>query len=126
MTFERDFLDWMTRTVVIQPLASSSTDGYGARTFTSTSGLAATSCRIERRTTLVRLLDGREVTSSTVVICPPFAGGSSSSGGLIAPTVSSKITLPTGLLVSGSSQPPILAVEPHDDENGLHHWEIFL
>lgn len=126
MTFERDFLDWMTREVVIQPLSSLSTDGYGVRTYTSTSGLVATKCRIERKTTLVRLIDGREVTSTTVLICPPFAGNTSSSGGLIAPTVSSRITLPTGILVSGSSQPPILAVEPHDDESGIHHWEIYL
>ena len=126
MTFERDFLDWMTRTVLIQPFSALTTDGYGGRAFTSTSGLTDTKCRIERKTTLLRLIDGREVTSSTVVICPPFSGNSSSSGGLITPTVSSKITLPTGILVSGSSQPPILAVEPHDDENGIHHWEIFL
>lgn len=120
MSFERDFLAWMNQTVTYNAYTGLSTDGYSARTYSTDSRSIA--ARIEMVRRIVKGAEGRDAVSNTTVLTPPYDTSSCS----LAITVADKITLPSGFLASGSSTNPIIFVEPHYDEDGLHHFEVLL
>lgn len=111
----------MPQTVTLRKFGALSTDGFGARTASTTYSVRA---RVEQERHLVRDVTGREVVSSTTVYLAPY----DSSTGQVAITVdvSDRVVLPSGFLVAGSSAPPIMAVERLQDDGGDHHIAVRL
>ena len=121
MSFELEYEDWFYNSVTLQRFSGLSTDGYGARTYSTAQTVRA---RVEQVRRLVRDNEGKEVVSNTTVYIPPY--DASTSAPSITVSASDKITLPSGYLSAGSSQPPIISVERCDDEEVTHHFEVFL
>jgi len=107
MSFSTALLALMPSTMVVYGLSSWSTDGYGEPVF-STSGTSYR-CHVMNKQTMVRTLQGDEQVSDMQVWVRTTA--------TFDPT--SKLT------VSGSTVGPILALEHHYDEDGLHHTKVF-
>jgi len=102
MSFDSNFLALMPSTVLVQDLASLSTDGYGVPTYTT-----GTSYRghVMQKPTMVKTIDGTEELAQTAVWI--------NSTSTFSPYA--KIS------VAGSTVGPLLAVQHHYDEDGLHH-----
>jgi hypothetical protein len=119
MTYDRDFNDFLTTTVIYAAHASMSLSG--AQTFSTAS--ITVPARIEQETKLVRDTYGKEVVSMTQVFLRP----TSSTGSTFTPTIKDQITLPSGYV---PATPPIINVRRHNDVasegGGTHHWEIHL
>jgi len=110
MSFEDAFLDMMPHTVTVAPVTSR--DKFGTRTYGAAVSYPARVVEEQRRITT---LDGVEgMSSHTVWIAPHTSSGIPNLG------PESLITLPDG------STPPILRVEVYPDEEGDHHWKIYL
>lgn len=75
--------------------------------------------RVEAYGKLVKDNSGREVMSGTRLLLRPAAAD----GSAIAPKVGDKFTLPAGY---DPQAPPVISVRRENDEQGLHHWEIYL
>lgn len=120
MSFEAEFKKFMPQTLTVEPFSSYSTDGLGTRTYSSS---LTFKCRIEERPRVVRGVDGRERVASATVYCSPVTV-SSSGGYPIKPD--DRVTLPSGFLVTGSSQPPVLYVERQQDASTDHHQVVYL
>ena len=119
MSFESEFAEFMPNTVTLEPFSTLSTDGRGSRTYGTSVSFKA---RIEQRRRLVRDNQGREVMSQTTVYVPP----TTTAGAAVTVNVSDRLTLPSGFLVAGSSQPPMIWVERQQDETGNHHYAMYL
>ena len=125
MTLDKDFLDLMPNTITWEAFSSLSTDGYGAKTYAAGQSLR---CRIQQTRRLVRGLDGQEIVSTTTLYAPP----TSTTSGAVVVNPYDRITLPSGFLVAGSSQPPIISVYRGQDEtagggaSSDHHIEVYL
>jgi len=121
MTLDPQFRDWMLKTVSVQNVNSLSTDGYGTRSF----GTAFNwQCRIEQISNLITGKDGKEVKSTATLYGPPYDATTSQGTITIGPTA--KITLPSGVLIAGTSQPPVLNVEEHPDDTGIMYYAVYL
>ena len=115
MGYDREMDDLLTTTVTYQAHASMALSG--AQTF-STASLTV-KARIEHETRLVRDNVGNQVVSMGSVFLKP----TSTTGSTYIPTIKDKITLPSGY---SPQTPPIINVLRHNDDSGLHHWEIVI
>ena len=124
MGFDRDLLDLMPSTISVNALSTYSTDGYGVRTYSTTT--VSVRAHIEFKRQLVKDLTGRDVMSTTMVYTPPY----DTSTGQTAVTInaSDKITLPTAYTMASTvaATPPIINVERLDDESGHYATVIYL
>jgi hypothetical protein len=103
-----DFLDFMPETIIITALLSTSVSGqptYDVANPVSYSG------RIEMGNHIVKDKNGRDVTARGTIYL----------GTLVAPPLTSKVTLPAG---STPVDPPMIVSSVVDDESGPHHVEI--
>jgi len=125
MSFDHGFLGMMPQSITYQAYSAISTDGYGAPTWTSTSGAKTVSCRIQAVRKDIRSTATREIVTTTfkVLMAPWSTSGTSDT---ITVTPLDKITLPSGFQVAGSCQPPIVQAYPVQDESGHHHNEVWL
>ena len=105
MSFDSNFLTLMPSTAKVQELASLSTDGYGVPVYGSTLTFR---CHVMQKPTMVKTIDGTEELAHTVVWM--------NSTSTFSPYA--KIT------VNGSTVGPVLAVQHHYDEDGLHHTKV--
>jgi hypothetical protein len=122
VSFERDFLAFMPFTLTYQAYSGISTDGYGARTYST--GTKSVRCRIEPHRQIVKDVQSREVTTSFRISTAPYSTVSSTD--TVTITALDKITLPTGFLVAGSCSPQIISAYLCQDEAGLHHNEVVI
>lgn len=109
MSWEREFLDLMPSSVTVAHLASRSVTG----TVTYTTTASTYRARIVQKQHQVRDSQGNTVMAAAVMWI--------ASTGTINAT--DRIRIPAG---SGSTAPPILAVESFPDEDGTHHYKIHL
>jgi len=103
---ENELLDLMPSTVKVAPWQAYAGAGFAAPQF----GADVTyQCRISMRDEYVRSKDGREIVARGKVFIPvttnPF-------------TTKDRITMPTAYT---PANPPILDVQPEQDELGIHH-----
>ena len=110
MAFEDEFRNMMAATVTVETVSSE--DEYGARTFNSAITYDA---RVVEKLQSVVNFEGHEQVSTHVVYIAPHA-----SSGIPAVESNSQITLPDG------TTPPILRVEVYPDDDGDHHFAVFL
>ena len=115
------FLDFMPYTLTIQPVTGLSTDGYGARKFGTS---YSWQCRIEQDSKLYVTKDGREARCNAILYGPPYDASTGRTTIVINQT--DQITMPTGLLIAGSSRPPIVNVSQHADDRGTMYFEVIL
>lgn len=101
-----EYLDFMTDTITIEPLASR--DDYGAPTYGP--GIDYP-CRIDGATKQRVSIEGveRSINAMIYILGNPIIG----------PT--DRLTLPSTFV---PQQPPILRVNPFTDESGPHHTEV--
>ena len=121
MVLDPQFLDWMPYTLTVQPVSGLSTDAYAARTFGTP---YLWKCRIEHESRLYTTKDGREVRCNATLFGPPYDASTGKVSIIIHPT--DKLTLPAGLLIAGSSQPPIITVMQEADDTGTMYFEVIL
>jgi hypothetical protein len=114
MTLEAELEELMAEIVTLEAPAALS----GAASASYAAG-KPWKARIEHRQKRVYNREGQEVTSSTQVYMPPQP----IDGSPVAPTIDFRVTLPAGY---APTQPPILSVERHNDDQGLHHWVLNL
>ena len=114
-----EFLDMMPQTVTWEASSALSSDGYGAVSYST--GLSIRG-RVEQKRRLVRDSGGREVVSTSTV----YLDCVTTSSGSVVMNAYDRLTLPSGFLVAGSSQPPIISVARQQDEAGDHHIEVYL
>lgn len=117
MAFEAEFDAWLIHTLTLATFTT--TDGGGSKSHND-AGAKSVKGRVEQE--IRKAIDqktGKEVTSHSTVYLKPTA----TDGTAITPTVKDKITLPAGF---APQVPPIIAVHRHDDDEGLHHWEVIL
>ena len=108
MALETEFLDFATVTVTLEPLASHT--GYAAPQFSTTP--QSYSGYVEPDERLVRNNDGQEVLTKFFVV-----------------VMSSSAIIGTHdrIAVSGlSTELSIVQVNPRNDDEGLHHTELFI
>lgn len=107
MTFRDEFRDLMPDTVTIEAVSGYDGSGYGNRTYTSAKTYQ---CRIRHKVQRVTNLEGRVTWAKHKVWIAPDENGE-------FPLLDerARVTLPDG------TQPPMLAIEHLDDEDGLHH-----
>lgn len=124
MTLDAQFLDAMTEVVLVQKLLSSSSGGYGGRSYATSSagttgGYFHVVARLEQQLRVVMGKEGRDVTSNLALYCPPY----DNSTGQVAVTLDATdlITLPTGYQTS-----PLADVERHNGETGLDYFALYL
>ena len=100
-----DFVDCMPTSVTIKPVTA--LDKYGEKTYGTAQTIKA---KIMERNERLAITGGEEIVARGRVIL----------GAISSPTVTTKdqLTLPDG------STPEILAVQPVNDEVGLHHEVI--
>ncbi len=122
MSFDRSFLDMMPATVSYQRYSSISTDGYATQQWGTAKNVRA---RIQAIREDARTTNEREVRPAgfKVLMAPYSTAGTSDT---VTVTALDRITLPTGFLVAGSCSPPIAQAYPVQDEDGLHHNEVWL
>lgn len=121
MVLDPQFLLWMPYRCTIQQVGSLSTDSYGARVL---SAGFSWQCRIEQESRLYVTKEGREVRCSATLFGPPYDASTGKVAIMINPT--DKLTLPSGLIIAGSSQPPIITVLQHQDETETMYYEVLL
>ncbi len=103
MAYSTAFDAFLNDTILVNTLASVSTDGYGTDVFsTSASTFKA---RVIRKQQLVRTFAGTEELAHTVAWI--------ASTSTFAPSVQ--------LTVNGSTLGPLMALESFPDEDGIHH-----
>jgi hypothetical protein len=122
VSFDRGFLDMMPATVSYQRYSSISTDGYAGPSYGTAKNVRA---RIQAVREDARSVTAREVRPAgfKVLMAPYSTAGTSDT---VTVTALDKITLPSGFLVAGSCSPPIVRAYPCQDEDGLHHHEVWL
>lgn len=103
MAIDPNLLSLMIESVTLQPYTGQ--DAYGVPTYGTGVSYAA---RVSLKNELVRAHDGREIASRGKVYVAMDT----------VPDVRSKLTLPSGYQ---PTQPPILDVQPEQDELGLNH-----
>lgn len=121
MTLDPQFLDWMPYTLTVDPVNGLSTDGYAARKFGTS---FQWKCRIEHESRLYTTKDGREVRCNATLFGPPYDASSGKATIVIKNT--DRLTMPVGLFIAGSSQPPIITVLQHADDTGTMYFEVLL
>lgn len=116
MSYEWEYDDFLNETVIFEAFVSK--DGYGSSTY-NTANPKTAKVRIEQVRRIVRDANGKEVVSNTMIfVKPTFTDGSAVNIG-----ISDRVTLPAGYT---PAQPPIINVERHNDQDGLHHFEVLL
>ena len=107
----------MIHRVIVDHFTGLSTDGYGVRTYDTSSTFKA---RIEFKSRITKDKDMKDAVSTTTIFTPPYdtAGSTAAVIGL-----SDRVTLPTQFF---PRKPPIINVEPHYDHEGPHHIEVYL
>jgi hypothetical protein len=122
MSFDRDFFNMLPETVTYYPYSSMSTDGYGSRAYGDARSVKA---RIQAVREDARTVSSREVAGATfkLLMAPWSTSGTSDT---VMVSVLDKLVLPSAFIVSGSSSPPIVKAYPVQDEDGLHHNEVWL
>lgn len=101
-----DWLDMMPRTITVSTWIGA--NRFAEETY-STSGTSVR-CRIERINRNVINATGETVVSSVTI----YAASTS------AIPLTAKVTLPDG------SEPNLIQVVPHDDQDGAHHQTLYL
>lgn len=114
MTWDGTFDDLMAETVAWR--AATGYAGGGARALATAKNV---SCRIEQATKRVRDAQGREVVSQTRL----FARPACDDGTAFTPGLEDELTLPAAY---APRTPPIIRVDRVNDEDGVHHWELYL
>lgn len=120
MVLDPQFLDLMPYTVTVENPAGFS-GAYGGRSYAASFGWQ---CRIEQESKLFKAKDGREVRCNATLFGPPWDSTTGQTAVTIAPTA--KITLPSGLIIAGSSQPPVLYVGQNADAEGTMYYEVLI
>lgn len=116
---DRQFLLAMPYRMTVDPLVSLSTDTRGTRTFGTT---YQWQCRIQHQGRTYVTREGREAKCNATVFGPPY----DVNGNPITIGQNDRFTLPTGLFIAGSTQPPILDVKQHADMTGTMYFEVML
>lgn len=114
MSFESSYESFMPDTVTLEPPTALS--GAGSTSYAGAGG-KPWKARIQQRQKRVYNREGQEVTSATQVFLPPKPIDGTS----VVPTIDFRLTLPAGY---APQQPPIISVERHNDNQGLHHWVL--
>lgn len=109
MSFEREFYDLMPATVTVAQLASRTVTG----TPTYSTAASTYRARIVQQQHQIRDMQGNTIEAAAILWI--------ASTGTINAT--DRILMPAG---SGSTAPPILAVESFPDEDGTHHYKLHL
>jgi hypothetical protein len=112
VSFDAALEEFFTETVTLAPLSGQTLSQ--ARSYGAAKSIHA---RIEQGSRLVRAADGREVVSQTRAFLKPVATDGSS----FTPKIDDQLTLPAGYT---PQQPPLIAMERHNDLDGLHHWVL--
>ena len=108
MGWDSAFDDLMIDTVIVTPLASVSTDGYGTPVFgTATTYMA----RVVREQKLVRTFEGTEELSTVTAWLKSTA--------TFGPTA--RYTFPSS---TGETTQTLMAVNAYPDEDGIHHVRL--
>ena len=102
---EAEFLQLMPATVLVAPFASQ--DQFGAAAYGAD---VSYQCRISIRDEYVRSKDGREIAARGKIYLPVTSAA--------AFTTRDRVTMPAGYV---PANPPILDVQPEQDETGVHH-----
>ena len=110
---ETDLLDLLVSTVQIAPWVSYQGAGYANPVYGAN---VAYSARISLKDELVRSHDGREIMARGKVYLAPLVGTYVAASAV--PSTKDRITLPTGY---APSNPPILDVQPEQDEIGIYN-----
>ena len=117
MSFEAELLELMTDTITVEPFlptplpdGASQWDVANPRTFRA---------RVEQFARMVRNKEGREVVSNSQIFLAPTPA----TGAAHAPTANDRYTLPAGYY---PQQPPAISVARENDQDGLHHWMVYL
>ena len=118
MSFSREMLAMMPRTITVNAFSSLSTDGYGVRTYSTDS--KSVKCYIEDKTVLVRdPVNGGETVSTRQLYCAPY--DTSTSGPVtIRIQISDKVTLPSGF----NPQTPLVINVVHYDDRGGYYAQV--
>lgn len=114
MTWDGTFDDLMADSV-----AWRAASGYGAGGSRTLDSAKTVLCRIEQGTRRVRDAHGREVVSQTLL----FARPACTDGSAFTPSLDDELSLPAEY---SPRKPPILRLDRINDEDGVHHWEIYL
>ena len=110
---EADFFDTLTSTALVAPWTAYEGPGYAKPAYGADVPYA---CRISLKDELVRSRDGREIAARGKVYLRPATGLLFAASAV--PSTKDRITLPAGYV---PASPPILDVQPEQDEQGVHH-----
>ena len=110
---EADFFDMLTSTALVAPWQSFQGAGFAVPAYGADVSYA---CRISLKDELVRSRDGREIAARGKVYLRPATGLLFAASAV--PSTKDRITLPAGYV---PANPPILDVQPEQDESGVHH-----
>jgi hypothetical protein len=107
----------MIHTITVEHYSGMAGTGYASRVYSTSSTFKA---RVEFKSRLVKGKDMKDAVSNTTVFTPmhDVNGSTSATIGL-----SDRITLPAQFT---PRTPPIIAVQPHYDHEGPHHYEVLL
>jgi len=116
MALDKQFLTPMIHEIVVQHASTSGTDAYGKRTYNSATTFQA---RIEFKRKTVKDAQQRDVISQSTIFTPMYdVNGTAATIGN-----SDKVTLPSPFR---PPSPPIISVEPHYDDKGPLHIEVYI
>jgi hypothetical protein len=117
MALDKQFLKLMPDKVVVSHWSATSTDGYGVRTYATSSTFY---CRIEQHVQVVKGAQDRDVVSNTTLYMPTVdINGTTATVG-----ISDKVTLPA--TYGTRLTPPIIWVERHNDGSGPMYQRVYV
>lgn len=120
MAFEAEFLSMMPDRITVEPYVSMSTDGYAVRTYGAAKTFAA---RVEPYGKLTKDSQHKDVVSNTRIFMP----ATDTAGTTYILNIADRVTMPAAYTATGiHANPPIISVQPVNDEDGLHHQEVLV
>lgn len=108
---EPQFYDWFNATIAVEGVLGSSSGGYGGRKLVASVNVLA---RLEQFIKDVKSHDGDDVQSRGRI----FASAVDTTGAAVTITPSTRLTIPAGYIQGTTTQPRIVNVEQHNDEDG--------
>lgn len=115
MVLDTQFLDWFNASITVENMQGSSSGGYGGRGF-SANGPQTTLARLEQYIKNIKSRDGNDVLTKGRLFVSPVTATTSAAA--VTVRVNDRITIPAGYILGTTTQPRILDVEQHNDENG--------
>lgn len=120
MSLDPQFLDWMNATIAIENQIGTSSGGYGGRKFSASVPVLA---RIEQFITKMQSHEGKEVVTKGRMFVAPIDSTSNAAAVMIRTT--DRVTIPSGYIFGADTQPRVINVEQHNDEQGsLMYYEV--